>query len=155
MNNANNLESSVQFSVFLAGKPGLLGRIVQNLADNKVNLLAMSMMDAGDHGVLRLVAEKTGAVRKALNDLDVAHTETTVLMSSLSNKPGAIADVVERLDQEHIQVHYAYCTSGARNGKALGVFKVANQPKAVQVLSGRKPRRKISATARRGKGGRK
>lgn len=151
-NNVDTLASNVQFSVFLANKPGTLGRVVQSLADRKVNLLAVSMMDSTEHGVLRLVAEEPDLARRTLSDVDVPHTETAVLTSSMPNKPGALAEFVERLDQGHIQVHYAYCTSGARNGKGLGVFKVSNPSKAMQVLSERRPRRKTSATAIRATG---
>ncbi len=152
MSNANSLKTDTQFSVFLANKPGVLCRIVRQLAQHKVNILAMSMMDATEHGVLRIVAEKSKLARDTLDALDLPKTETTVLTSTLPNKAGAIADVVERLDQEHIQVHYAYCTSGSRNGKSLGIFKVSNINKAIQVLSERKPRRKSSATAIRATG---
>ena len=147
MNGNDTPVSNVQFSVFVANKPGMLGRVVQRLADRKVNILAVSMMDATEHGVLRLVAEEPDLVRKALGEADVSHTETAVITSMLPNKPGALAELVERLDQEHIQVHYAYCTSGVRNGKGLGVFKVSNPAKAIQVLSERRPRRKTKATA--------
>ena len=147
MNHSDTLASNVQFSVVLANKPGMLGRVVQHLADRKVNLLAVSMMDSTEHGVLRLVAEEPDLARKSLSEVDATHTETAVITSTLPNKAGALADLVERLDQEHIQVHYAYGTSGARNGRGLGVFKVSNPNKAIQVLSERRPRRKTIATA--------
>lgn len=152
MSSTNPLKTETQFSVFLANKPGVLSQLVQELAHNRINIVAISMMDATEHGVLRLVAEDAGATRDTLSALDLPRTETTVLIATLSNKPGALADIVERLDQEHIQVHYAYCTAGARNGKTLGVFKVSSLNKAVQVLSDRKPRRKTSATAIRATG---
>ncbi len=152
MSNFNMLKSDVQFSVFLANRPGTLCRLVQQLADNKVNIVAISMMDGTDHRVLRLLAEDTALARDTLSKLDLSTSETTVLTSTLPNKPGAIADVIQRLDNERIQVHYAYCTVGSRNGKSLGVFKVSNLNKALQVLSERKPRRKVSATAIRGRG---
>jgi hypothetical protein len=152
MRNADALKPDVQFSIFLSSRPSVLGHIVQQLAEHKVNLVAMSMMDATEHRVLRIIAEKPERARDTLAALDLPTTETTVLTSTLPNKPGAIADVVQRLDHEHIQVHYAYCTSGSRNGKALGVFKVSNLNKAVQVLSERKPRRKTSPTAIRARG---
>lgn len=152
MSNANTLTSDVQFSVFLANRPGVFCHLVQQLAEHKVNIVAMSMMDATEHRVLRMVAEEPVLARDTLATLDLPMTETTVLTSTLPNKPGAIADVVQRLDNEHIQVHYAYCTAGTRNGKSLGVFKVSNLNKAAQVLSERKPRRKISATAIRARG---
>lgn len=154
MSGIETLASNVQFSVFLPKKPGMLGRVVQQLADRKVNILAVSMMDGTEHGVLRLVAENPDQVRRTLAEVDAPHAETAVITSTLPNRPGALAELVERLDQEHIQVLYAYCTSGVKNGKGLGVFKVSNPNKAIQVLSERRPRRKTTATAIRttGKG---
>jgi len=152
MSGSSAPKSDTQFSVFLANKPGILCRVVQQLSEHKVSIVAMSMMDASEHRVLRMVAEEPTLARDTLAALDLPKTETTVLTATLSNKPDAIADVVQRLDDEHIQVHYAYCTSGSRNGRSLGVFKVSNLTKAVQVLSERKPRRKTSATAIRGRG---
>ena len=155
MRSTNDLKTDTQFSVFLANKPGVLGRVVQRLADDKINIAAMSMMDATEHGVLRLVAENPDEIRGTLGELDLPRTETTVLTATLPNRPGALADVIERLDQEHVQVHYAYCTSGTRNGRSLGVFKVSNVNKAMQVLLDRKPRRKTTATAIRNNGRRR
>jgi hypothetical protein len=147
MSALNTLKTDTQFSLFLANKPGILRQIVQQLAANRINIVAMSMMDATEHGVLRLVAEDPGTAREMLGALDVPRTESTVLTAALPNRPGALADVVERLDEQHIQVHYAYCTTGSRNGKTLGVFKVSNLQKAMQVLAERQPRRKKTPTA--------
>ncbi|MFQ5806070.1 MAG: amino acid-binding protein [Phycisphaerae bacterium] len=152
MSSANSLKAVTQFSVFLANKPGELCQVVRRLAASKINIVAMSMMDATEHGVLRLVVEDPSGIRETLGALNLPRTETTVLTATLPNRPGALADVVERLDQEHIQVHYAYCTAGARNGKSLGVFKVSNLNKAIRVLSERKPRRSTAATAIRKNG---
>jgi hypothetical protein len=140
----NGLRTDTQFSVFLVNKPGVLARIVQQLADSRINIVALSMMDSTEHGVLRLVADQADTVRGALRNLDVAVTETSVLCATLPNRPGALADVVERLSSAHINVHYAYCTTGAPGGKALGIFKVSQPTKAVQVLAERKPKRKQS-----------
>jgi hypothetical protein len=154
MSSASTLKTDTQFSVFLPNKPGELCQLVQQLAARRVNIVAMSLMDATEHGVLRLVAENAHDARETLGAIDLPKSETSVLTATLPNKPGALSDVVERLDQEHVQVHYAYCTTGARNGRSLGVFKVSNLSKAMQVLSERKPRRKTNAVAIRKKDGR-
>ncbi|MFO0838099.1 MAG: amino acid-binding protein [Phycisphaerae bacterium] len=148
----NVVRTDTQFSVFLVNKPGILARVCQQLADKKVNIVALSMMDSTEHGVLRLVAEDAEAARHALSNLDLPKQETTVLTASMPNRPGALADLVERLALDHINVHYAYCTTGSLGGKTLGVFKVSNHPRAVQILMERKPRRKEIATAIRGNG---
>jgi hypothetical protein len=141
------IHSATQFSVFLASKPAQLAQICQRLADDKINIVAMSMMDASEHGVLRVVAADTDRAREALTHLDASTAETTVLLATLPNRPGALADVVERLAVHHIAVEYAYCTTGARNGKTTGVFRVSDIGKATQVLAERQPRRKSQTSA--------
>jgi hypothetical protein len=51
------IETMVQYSIFLANKPGLLGKIVGTLGTAKVNIVALSLLDACEHGVLRIVAK--------------------------------------------------------------------------------------------------
>lgn len=138
------LQTDTQFSVFLVNKPGILAQVCQRLADEKVNIVGMSMMDSMEHGVLRLVAQNPSRARSALQGIGLPSTETDVLLAQLPNRPGALADVVERLASSHINVNYAYCTTGAANGKTVGIFKVADVKKAIKVLSERKPRRKTT-----------
>lgn len=145
-----SITSDTQFSVFLANKPLLLAHICQQLADDKINIIAMSMMDSTEHGVLRLVAADTDRTRETLASLDVPTAETAVLMATLPNRPGALADFVERLSLSHITVNYAYCTTGAPGGKTIGVFRVSDIKKAAKVINERQPRRKRAATATRG-----
>ena len=140
----NTNGSDTQFSVFLVNKPGILARVCQRLADDKINIVALSMMDSTEHGVLRMIVEDPPRARATLSDLDVPSTEAQVLVTVLPNRPGALADVVQRLSSAHVNVNYAYCTTGAHGGKTLGVFRVSDLNKAVNILSERKPRRKDS-----------
>ena len=140
----DGIRSDVQFSVFLVNKPGILAQVCQRLADDKINILAMSMMDSAEHGVLRMVVEDPPRARESLSALDVPTTESQVLVTTLPNRPGSVADVVERLSVAHVNVNYAYCTAGAPGGKSLGVFRVSDLKKAVDVLMERKPRRRAS-----------
>ena len=149
MKNSNGAtKTDTQFSVFLANKPNVLAQVCQRLADDKVNILALSMMDASEHGVLRVVVENPERARRSLAALNVPAAETTVLIASLPNRPGAMADVVQRLASNHITVNYAYCTTGASGGQTLGVFRVSDFKKAAQVLNERRPQRKKEVPAR-------
>lgn len=147
---ANNgtTKTDTQFSVFLANKPNVLAQVCQRLADDKINILALSMMDVSEHGVLRLVVENPERARHSLAAINVPTTETTVLVTTLPNHPGAMADVVERLAASHIGVNYAYCTTGSRGGKTLGIFRVSDFKKATHVLDERRPRRKLAPPTR-------
>ena len=140
--------TDTQFSVFLANKPNVLAQVCRQLADDRINIVALSMMDATEHGVLRLVAENPDLARQSLGNLNVPHAETTVLVTTLPNHPGALADIVGRLAANHISVNYAYCTTGATGGHTLGIFRVSDVKKATQVLDERKPRRKLVPSGR-------
>ena len=123
-----------QFSVFLVNKPGVLAQVTKVIAQAKVNILAMTMTDSSEHGVLRLVGEDPEHLRKSLAGLNLPTTETEVLMVTMANRTGALADVCQKLAEAHINIAYAYCTTGAHGGKTQGVFKVADNAKAMKIL---------------------
>ena len=124
-----------QVTVFLENKPGRLAKVLSALAQGKVNIIALTVMDRTEHGVLRLVTQEDTAARKVLQDLNLQCAESDVLAVELRNQPGALAHVCETLAANHINIDYAYCSSGGRNGKVYGIFKVANAEKAQRVLT--------------------
>ena len=124
-----------QVNVFLENKPGRLAQILSALAQGKVNIVALSVMDRPDQAVLRLVTEDEAATRKIVASLNLQSSESDVLAVELKNQPGALAHVCESLAGGHINIDYAYCSSGGRNGKVYGIFKVSNLDKAQRVLA--------------------
>ena len=136
-------ETAKQITVFLENKPGRLSKVLLELARQKVNITALSVMDKHEHGVLRLVVDDAAGSRQVLQAINTPFTETDVLLIELRNQPGALAHVCETLAAEHINIEYAYCSSGGRNGKVLGIFKVANAEKATRVLSGSPNNRRL------------
>ena len=85
--------TETQFSVFLVNKPGVLAQVTGALAKAKLNVVAMTLVDSQEHGVLRLVFDDAGTARGVLSKLNLPMTETEVLCLDLSNRPGALADV--------------------------------------------------------------
>jgi hypothetical protein len=128
-------ETAKQITVFLENKPGRLANVLSELARQKVNITALSVMDKHEHGVLRVVVDDAAKTRQIVKGMNTPTTETDVLVVELRNQPGALAHVCETLAAEHINIDYAYCSSGGRNGKVLGIFKVTNAEKATRVLS--------------------
>ena len=128
------MQTAIQFSVFMVNKPGVLAQVLGELADRKINIVAMTMMDSVEHGVMRIVFFSPEPARQVFKRLNLPFSETEVLCASLTNKSGALAEVAEKLSREHINITYAYCTAGAKGGKTTGVFKVADVGKAARVL---------------------
>ena len=130
----NDILTQTQFSVFLVNKPGVLAQVTGALAKAKINVVAMTLVDSQEHGVLRLVAENSKLAKETLVKLNLPMTETEVLRLEMSNHPGALADIAKLLGENHININYAYCTSGAAGGHTTGIFKVADPKKAEKVL---------------------
>lgn len=125
---------ATQFSIFMVNKPGILAQALSEFAQAKINIVAITMMDSVEHGVMRVVFENQEKARKVLAKLNMPYNETGVLCVTLTNKSGALALVAEKLSRNHINISYAYCTAGAKGGKATGILKVANVAKAMKVL---------------------
>lgn len=123
-----------QFSIFMVNKPGVLSQLLNVLADEKVNIVAITMMDSVEHGVMRLVGGAAAKIREILKKMNMQFSETQVLCVNLPNHAGAFADVTSKLARAHINISYAYCTAGARGGRTTAVLKVVDVKKAMKVL---------------------
>ena len=44
-----------QFSIFMVNKPGVLALVLSEFARAKINIIAITMMDSVEHGVMRVV----------------------------------------------------------------------------------------------------
>jgi len=130
------MEITKQVSVFLENKPGRLANVLRSLERQKINVTGLTVMDSHEHSVLRLVANDLPRTLEVLRELGVSHTESEVLLVELRNQPGALAHLCEVLAGEHVNIDYCYCSSGGRNGKVYGIFKVSNNEKAMRVLGG-------------------
>ena len=125
-----------QFSIFMVNKPGVLAQVLGEFARAKINIMAITMMDSAEHGVMRVVFGGPKRAQEALSKLNMSYNETDVLCVNLANKSGALADVAEKLAKNHINISYAYCTAGAKGGRTTGIFKVADVKKAMRILQG-------------------
>ena len=137
-----------QFSIFLINKPGVLAGVTKALAKAKINIVAMALMDSGEHGTLRSVCDDAEKTRKVLGSAHDRWTESEVLTIELDNRPGAFAAVSAHLAAEHVNITSAYCTGGAAGGKTTAVLKLADVKKAQKLLSGPAKERRKSVPRR-------
>lgn len=124
-----------QFSIFLVNKPGVLATVMNAMGKAKINIVALTLTDYQEHGVLRLVSDNQVKARATLTKAHDRCTETEVLVMELANEAGAFAAIAQKLAEEHINIFYAYCTGGARGGHTTAVFKVSDIKKAMKVLT--------------------
>jgi len=126
-----------QFSVFMVNKPGVLAQVLGEFGRAKINIIAITMMDSIEHGVMRIVTAAPEEAKAILTKLNMQYNATDVLCVTLPNSPGALAEIAEKLSKNHINISYAYCTAGAKGGRTTGVIKTADVKKAMRVLKGK------------------
>jgi len=143
-----------QFSVFMVNKPGVLARALSEFARERVNIVAITMMDSAEHGVMRVVFEEPSKARDVLTRLNMPYNETEVLCVNLANKSGALATVAEKLATGHINISYAYCTAGAKGGRTTGVLKVSDVKKAMKLLENHNKESRDTSSVRHSKAAR-
>jgi hypothetical protein len=147
---------ATQFSVFMVNKPGVLAQVLGEFARAKINIIAITMMDSVEHGVMRVVFAAPERAREVMTKLNMPYNETEVLCVNLDNHSGALAAVAEKLAKNHINIGYAYCTAGAQGGRTTGVLKIADVKKAMKVLhANQKKESKSQPVVRRSQSSRK
>ena len=129
------MELAKQFTAFLENKPGRMSQICLALGREKVNIRGLTVMDSKEHSVLRFVTDDIAKTKTVLTSLSVPSQETDVIVVELDNRPGSLARICDKLAREHINIDYAYCSAGPRNGRTIGIFKVSNVNRAQQALA--------------------
>jgi hypothetical protein len=124
-----------EITAFLENKPGRLAKICSALAHQKVDLRALSVMDVNGRSVLRFVTDQLEETRKVLTSIGTEHATNEVLAVEMENRPGALAKLLERLAEDHINIEYAYLAASTSPGRSLGIFHTSNPKKAQQLLA--------------------
>ena len=112
-----------QLTVCLPNKPGMLARVCRVLAEAKLNIRAISVADATEACLVRVVADDSKAAAKALEAEGIQVTQTAVRVVELPNKVGALAEWAERMSKRKVNVNYVYGSAPAAGRKAILVVE--------------------------------
>jgi len=124
-----------QLAIFLENRPGMLARVCDALAENKINIYALSTSDTIDHTVIRMVVSD---YRKALHVFEqhgALVVEDDVLLIEGDNRIGSLARIAHKLGDAKINMEYAYCATPPDSKKGLLVLRVKDAKKALKVLN--------------------
>ena len=123
-----------QLSVFIENKPGTLALLSGALGARRINILAFSIADAVDHGVIRMVVSDPVQAAHLLGEGGLMVVESDVMAIDLPNKPGSLARLADRLSRARVNIEYAYGTAGAVGRKARVILKTDNMRRARRAL---------------------
>ena len=125
-----------QISLFVENRPGRMAKVSKTLSDAGVNIRALTVAEAGDFGVIRMVVDDPEKGYKVLHDGGFTVSETEVLAVEMKDIPGGLYEIVNTLGENEVNVDYAYAFVTTKAERALLIIRVDNIEKAKKVLTG-------------------
>jgi hypothetical protein len=123
-----------QLSLFLENKPGALSAPVKLLAEANINILTLSIAEARQYGILRLLVRDWKAAKRLLEKNGLLVKATDVLAIEVADRPGGLAGVLAALEQAGINLEYMYAFTLKRESRGLLLFRFDDPDKAIRAL---------------------
>ncbi len=123
-----------QLTIFVENKQGTLVDITKTLADNNVNMRALSIADTQDFGILRLIVNDNETATKALTEAGYLLKMTDVVGVKIGDQPGKLSKALEVLDEANINMEYLYAFMARTEKHAYVVLRVADNDAAEKAL---------------------
>ncbi len=124
-----------QISIFLENRPGQLSAICRALARESVNIATLSLADSADFGIVRMIVDDHVRGCEVLEKAGFAVIQTEVVMATVPDRPGGMAELMEKLDTAGVDIEYSYAYALGQGEKAILVFKFDDNAKAEAALS--------------------
>ena len=123
-----------QLSVFLMNQPGALVDAIKSISDAGINIRAMSIAEANDFGILRIIVSDSDAVCKLLGD-QYLFSRTEVVAAKMGDRSGSLYPILVVLNEANINIEYMYAFTGSGPEEAYVVFRVNDVKTAEEVLN--------------------
>ena len=124
-----------QISIFIENKFGRLAEVTRILGDAGINIRTLSLADTSDFGILRLIVNDTEKAKTVLKERGFTVSKTEVVAVEIPDRPGGLADILQCLDAEGINVEYMYAFVERCGENAVMIFRFDETQKAIAALS--------------------
>ena len=125
-----------QISIFLENKPGQLAGICRALAKAEVNIATLSLADSADFGIVRMIVDDHVKGARVLTEAGFAVRETEVVTVTVPDRPGGMAELMEKIDGAGLDINYSYSYALGHGEKAILVFSFNDNATAEAALKG-------------------
>ena len=127
-----------QISVFLENRTGQLAEITKLLADNGIDIRAISIAETADYGLVRMIVDDSHKASAILLEHGDVLSMTPVWAVEVPDRPAGLAEVLNVLAENHVDVEYMYSLFTHKDGFAYMVMRVHDEPRFLSTLGDRK-----------------
>ena len=115
-----------QISVYLENNKGTLRSLTKTLAENDIDMLALSIADTTSFGIVRIVVREPDieTAVKALRENGFMAKTNHVICIAVPNQPAGLDKALAVIEENNISIEYMYSLNYIIGNKALMVLRL-------------------------------
>ena len=126
-----------QISVFLENHPGALREMTELLGKGGVDLLALSVADTQNFGIIRIIIESAHVDQalQLLRDNGYIAKVNHVLCAEVPDRPLGLCELLTLIEKANLSVEYMYSfLRASRAGEAALIMRLSDGEKAARLF---------------------
>lgn len=123
-----------QLSVFLENREGRLDEVLSVLAEGDVNIVALSLADTSEYGMLRMIVSDPHKGRMVLKEAGITAMLTDVVALRVPHATGSLSKAMHQLVEGEVNIEYMYAF--ANGADAAAVLKSDEPGRVIDILKG-------------------
>ncbi len=127
-----------QISVFLENRAGQLAQLTALLAQEHVDIRAISIAETTDYGLARMIVDDSHKASTILLEHGYILSMTPVWAVEVTDRPGGLSELLQVLAEAQVGVEYMYSLFAHPEDKAYMVMRVTDEPRFLGALGDRR-----------------
>ena len=123
-----------QLSVFLENREGRLDEVLSVLAGNEINIVALSLADTTEYGMLRMIVSDPNKGKAVLKDNGITAMLTDVVALRVPHETGSLSRAMHQIVEGDVNIEYMYAF--ANGSDAAAVLKSDEPGRVIDILKG-------------------
>jgi hypothetical protein len=121
-----------QISIFLVNKYGKLSEILSLLGRENIRIIAATVADTSEFGILRMIVSDAKKTYKILKENNVSASISEVLAISVASTAETFASTLNLFTKAGLSIEYMYCFSV--NDRSFLILRVNDREAALEVI---------------------